>query len=44
MAFFMKDDVPNGISKILIPFDGVINWNVVLKSNSRVKGDHATHL
>jgi hypothetical protein len=42
----MKDDVndemPNEIPKILIQYDGVVNWDVVLKSNNRLKGDHAT--
>ncbi len=35
MADFMKDDVndgvPNGTPKTLIPFDGVVNWDGVLK-------------
>jgi hypothetical protein len=48
MAYFMKDDVNdevfNGIPKILIPFDEVVNWDGVLKSSDRLKGDHATHL
>ncbi len=45
--FFIKDDVtdevPNGTLKILIPFNGIINWDGVLKSSGRLKGDHATH-
>jgi hypothetical protein len=44
----MKDDVndemSNGTLKILIPYDGVLNWDRVLKSNDKPKGDHATHL
>ncbi len=48
MAYFMKDDVNdevfNGIPKILIPFDEVVNWDGVLKSSDSLKGDHATHL
>jgi hypothetical protein len=47
-AFFIKDDVndemPNGIPKILIPFDGVVNEDGVLKLGNRLEGDHATHL
>ncbi len=43
----MKDDVkvkvPNETPKTLIPFDGVINQEGVLKSGGRPKGDHATH-
>jgi hypothetical protein len=29
--------MPNEILKTLIPFDGVVNWNVVLKSNNRLR-------
>jgi hypothetical protein len=43
----MKNDVkvkvPNGTAKTLIPSNGVVNWDGVLKSNGRPKGDHATH-
>jgi hypothetical protein len=49
----MKDDVkvkvPNKIPKILIPSNGVVNWdkvvkwNGVLKFGGRPEGDHATH-
>jgi hypothetical protein len=43
----MKDDVkvkvPNENPKILIPSNGVVNWDGVLKSNDKLKGDHATH-
>ncbi len=42
----MKDDVndemPNGTPKTLIPSNGVVKWDGVLKS--RPKGDHVTHL
>jgi hypothetical protein len=48
MAFFMKDDVnnevPDGTPKTLIPFDGVVNWDGVLKSIIKPNGDHVTHL
>jgi hypothetical protein len=41
----MKDDMkvkmPNGTPKILIPLDGVVNWDGVLKSSGRLEGDHA---
>jgi hypothetical protein len=44
----VKDDVkvtmPNKTPKILIPSDDVVNWDGVLKSNGKPKGDHATHL
>jgi len=44
----MKDDVndemPNAAPKILIPSNGVLNWNKVLKTSNKPKGDHATHL
>jgi hypothetical protein len=34
MASLMKDDVndevPSGIPKLLIPFDGVVNWDGML--------------
>jgi hypothetical protein len=47
MASLMKDDVkdevPNETPKILIFFDGVVNWDEVLKSNGRPKGDYTTH-
>jgi hypothetical protein len=33
----MNDEMPNEILKTLIPFDGVVNWNVVLKSNNRLR-------
>ncbi len=46
--FLIKDDVSdevlNGILKILIPSNGMVNWDGVLKSGGRLEGDHATHL
>jgi hypothetical protein len=43
----MKNDVkikvPNKTFKILIPSDGVVNEDGVLKSSGKSKGDHATH-
>jgi hypothetical protein len=48
MAFFMKndvnDEVPNGTPKILIPFNGVVKYDEMLKLSGRLKGDHVTHL
>jgi hypothetical protein len=47
MTFFMKgdvnDEVPNGNPKILIPLNGVLNWDGVLKLGGKLKGDHVTH-
>jgi hypothetical protein len=44
----MEDDVNNevcnGIPKTLIPSDGVVNWDGVLKSSNEPKDDHATYL
>jgi hypothetical protein len=44
----MKDDVKfkvlNGISKSLIPSEGMVNWDGVLKFGDKPKGDHAMHL
>ncbi len=40
----MNDEVLNGTPKTLIPFDGVVNWDGVLKLNGRLEGDHVTHL
>jgi hypothetical protein len=39
----MNDEVFNGTPKILIPSNGVLNWDKVLKSSDMAKGDHATH-
>jgi hypothetical protein len=33
-----------GTPKTLIPFEGVVNWDGVLKLNNRRKGNHVTHL
>jgi hypothetical protein len=40
----VNDEMPNGIPKTLIPFDGVVNWDGVLKLSGRLKGDHVTNL
>jgi hypothetical protein len=44
----MKDDVKimvfNRTPKTLIPLDGVVNWDGVLKSGGKPEGDHVTHL
>ncbi len=43
----MKDDVkvivPNETPRILIPLNGVVNWNGVLKFGVRPEGDRAMH-
>ncbi len=43
----MKDDVkvkvPNKTPKTLIPSDGVVKWDGVLKYGGRPEGDHVTH-
>jgi hypothetical protein len=39
----MNNEVPDGTPNILIPFDGVENWDGVLKSRGKPKGDHPTH-
>ncbi len=43
----MRDDVkvemPNRTPKTLIPFDGIINQDGVLKSSGKLEGDHAMH-
>jgi hypothetical protein len=39
----LNDDVLNGTPKTLILFYGVLNWDVVLKSGGKLKGDHVTH-
>ncbi len=31
----MNDEMPNGTPKILIPYDGVFNWDGVLKSDDK---------
>jgi hypothetical protein len=40
----LNDEVPNGASKTLILFNGVLNWDGVLKLGDRPRGAHATHL
>jgi hypothetical protein len=44
MKDIVNDEVPNGTSKILIPYDGVVNWDGALKSSGKPKGYHVTHL
>jgi hypothetical protein len=43
----MKDDVkvkvPNGTPKTLIPSNGVVNWDGVLKFGGGSEGDHVMH-
>jgi hypothetical protein len=39
----VKVDVPNGTPKTLIPFNGVVNWDGVLKSYGRLESNHVTH-
>jgi len=43
----MKDDVkvivPSKTPRTLIPLNGVVNWDGVLKFNVKPKDDHATH-
>jgi hypothetical protein len=38
----MNDELSNGTPKMLIPSNGVLNWDKVLKSSDMAKGDHAT--
>lgn len=39
----VNDEVPNEITKILIPFDEVLNWDGMLKLSGMKKGNHITH-
>jgi hypothetical protein len=39
----MKVEVLNGTPKTLIPSNGVLNWDGVLKLSGRSEGDHVTH-
>jgi hypothetical protein len=39
----VNDEVPNGTPKTMIPSNGVVNWDGVLKLGDKLKGDHATH-
>jgi hypothetical protein len=36
----VKDEVSNETPRTLIPFDGVVNWDGVLKSYGKPEGDH----
>ncbi len=38
----MNNEVLNVTLNILIPFDGVINWDGLLKLGDMLKGDHVT--
>jgi hypothetical protein len=38
-----NDEVLNGTSKIMIPYDGVLKCDGVSKLSGKRKGDHATH-
>jgi hypothetical protein len=38
----VNDEVPNGTPKIIIPSDGAINLDGVLKLNDKPKGEHVT--
>jgi hypothetical protein len=40
----VNDEMFNGTPKNLIPFDGMVNWDGVLKSGSKTESNHATHL
>jgi hypothetical protein len=46
-ASLMKNDVkvklPKKIPNILIPSDGVVNWDGVLKSSGKPESNHAKH-
>ncbi len=39
----VKDEIPNGTPKTLIPSNGMLNMDGVSKLNDRPKKDHATH-
>ncbi len=39
----VNDEVPNETPKALIPSDGVLNWDGVMKLRDKLEGDHATH-
>jgi hypothetical protein len=39
----VNDEVPNGTPNILIPSNGVLNWDGVLKSSDKPKRNHTTH-
>jgi hypothetical protein len=44
MKVDVNDVMPNKTPQTLIPSNGVVNWDGVLKWNGKSKGDHATHL
>jgi hypothetical protein len=37
-------EVPRETPNILIPSNGVVNWDGVLKFGEKLEGDHAMHL
>ncbi len=39
----VSDEVPKGTLNILIPFNGMVNRDGMLKLGGRLEGDHATH-
>jgi hypothetical protein len=43
MKDVLNDEVPNGTHKILIPFNGVFNWDGVSKLGNKLKRDNVTH-
>jgi len=40
----VKVTVLSGNPRILIPSDGVVNWDGLLKSGGKLEGDHVMHL
>jgi hypothetical protein len=40
----VNDELPNGTPKALIPFDGMLNWDGVMKLGGKLEGDHTKHL
>ncbi len=44
MKHDVKVKVPKETPKFLIPSDGVVNWDGVLKFGGRLEGDHAMYL
>jgi hypothetical protein len=39
----VNDEVPNGTPKTMIPSNGVVNWDEVLKWGDKLEGGHVTH-
>jgi hypothetical protein len=39
----VNDEVPNRTPKTMIPSNGVVNWDGVLKLDDKPKNDHVTH-